>query len=268
VGMTGSEPGDVTRRLLNLALSFGQSATTAYVATTGADPITNSDPAYTTLMVPAGYAFSIWGPIYAATAAYGVYQARPALAEDPLLRRVGRWTAPAFLGTSVWLLAAQRRWVWTTVVVFAGMLVSLWRALREIQVHEAEHGALTPAQRWLVRAPLSVFAGWSSAAVLANVSIALKVSGLLPSVGVERAAVSGLTLTAGAVGATATRALRGNAWYAATVLWALVALVVANVGRREPGPAAAAGVSAIAVVAALLGSRGAPRGREATGAGR
>src|SRR3712207_1379871 len=106
---------DRLRQGLNLLLALGQTATTWYVVATGADPITSSDPRVTTVMVPAGYAFSIWGPIYASTAAYGIYQARPSLREDPLLRRVGWLTAPAFLGTSLWLLAAQRQWIWATV---------------------------------------------------------------------------------------------------------------------------------------------------------
>src|SRR3712207_7276028 len=49
-----------------------------------------------TLVVPADYAFSIWGLIFSLCLAYAAYQALPANRESPLLRRVGPFTAGAF----------------------------------------------------------------------------------------------------------------------------------------------------------------------------
>jgi len=46
-----------------------------------------------TLVVPADYAFTVWGPIFALSLAYTVYQALPGQRQNPLLRRVGWFMA-------------------------------------------------------------------------------------------------------------------------------------------------------------------------------
>ena len=48
------------------------------------------------LVIPAYYAFAIWGPIFLFCLAYATYQALPANRHDPLLRRVGWFFAGAF----------------------------------------------------------------------------------------------------------------------------------------------------------------------------
>ena len=45
------------------------------------------------LVIPADYAFAVWGPIFLLCLAYATYQALPANRHDPLLRRVG-WFLP------------------------------------------------------------------------------------------------------------------------------------------------------------------------------
>ena len=133
-------------------------------------------------------------------------------------------------------------------VIFAGMLACLGGALARITALERGREALSVAQHLLVQAPLSVFAGWTSAAVLANVSVALKASDALPTATAQRLTAAGLIAAAGAAGAGATTATQGNRWYAGTVLWTLVAIAVAAVQRREPVPSIAA-----AAVAGLVG---------------
>lgn len=105
---------DRLRQALNLACAFGQVGTTVLIVALGADKITGDDPNAITPLVPAGYTFAVWGVIYAGSLAYAVYQALPRHREDELLRRSGPFTAAAFLGTSLWLIAAQRGWSWST----------------------------------------------------------------------------------------------------------------------------------------------------------
>ena len=55
-----------------------------------------------TLITPAGWAFSIWGPLFAGSFVFAIYQLLPAKADDPFLERL-RWPAAgAFLGNAVW----------------------------------------------------------------------------------------------------------------------------------------------------------------------
>src|SRR5215813_11286112 len=63
---------------------------------------------YPTYLAPAGYAFSLWSLIYTLVVGYGVWQAFRAQRENPLLRRVGWYTASAALASSLWPPVFQR----------------------------------------------------------------------------------------------------------------------------------------------------------------
>jgi len=52
-------------------------------------PIGEIATRFPSLVIPAGYAFAIWGPIFLLGLVYAAYQMLPSRREDPLLRRVG-----------------------------------------------------------------------------------------------------------------------------------------------------------------------------------
>ena len=258
---------DGLRQALNLAGAAGQILATVYVVARGTvdyfdEPTAGVDPP----IIPAGYAFSIWGPIYAGSLAYAIYQALPAQRARPLLRRLGFPTALAFGATTAWLLVAQRpERVWGTVALILVITGGLAAAFRELVRHRRAGGApFARGERYLVVAPLSVFLGWCSVATFANAFSALRATGLTAPGGAEPA-LAALAIAAAAGGAAwATVASRGNAWYALTVVWALTAIVAANAGRppvrpperpRNPMVAAVAGAAAGAVLGALAYGR-------------
>ena len=73
-----------------------------------------------TLVVPADYAFSIWGLIFLLCLAYAAYGALPANRESPLLRRVGWFSAGAFLLNGLWeVLFPARQFLFAQVVIVA-----------------------------------------------------------------------------------------------------------------------------------------------------
>jgi hypothetical protein len=86
------------------------------VAAAGIDAVVDVGPR--SPVEPAGYAFGIWGPIFALSLGYAVYQARPAQRRNPLLRRIGWWTAGAFLGTGMWSVFVPRRRTDLALAVF------------------------------------------------------------------------------------------------------------------------------------------------------
>ena len=85
-GLFAGRAGDLVRQIANVAGAIFQVAAAAAVG--GAiGRISDENPP---LVVPAGYAFTLWGPIYALSLAYAVYQALPRRRDDPLLLpRVG-----------------------------------------------------------------------------------------------------------------------------------------------------------------------------------
>lgn len=117
-------------------------------------------------ITPAGYAFSIWGVIYAlsiATTACVVWKRstgtdRP----DHLLTDL----LVAFLGASAWIAGAAAEVPWITPIILTVMTIALIDAVRLTarSCDESTPGWLTG----LVRATVGLYASWASAAVFQN----------------------------------------------------------------------------------------------------
>ena len=179
----------------------------------GYDPQQFPIPFESPAVLPAGYAFSIWGLIYLwliLHAAFGLWKR----ADDPA------WDGPrlplilSLAVGAIWLAVAVRDPVWASIliaVMLAGALAALARA---------------PARpdRWLLLAPLAIYAGWLSAATGVSVGILLTGFGWLP----ETAAA--LVTLAVVLAFTLGVQLRlGRApEYGLTVIWALAAVCVRN----------------------------------------
>jgi hypothetical protein len=257
--LRNARPHDLARQFFNLLFALVQITLPPVGALLGVNSgFTRTDAAGTTLITPAGYAFAVWGLIYTASLAYAIYQALPAQRENPLFRRIGWYTAITFAATCVWLLAAQSGATWVTVGCIVVMLVTLTLALIELIRVQAPRDA---RERWLVVLPISVFLGWVTAATVANTSAALYESGFR-DVLLSEVAWTLLMLTAAiGIGAFVTLVSRGNLFYAGTVVWFLVGLLVAALTRdNTPAVAVLAGAGVVIVAAAaFLGQRRRPR---------
>jgi hypothetical protein len=205
------------------------------------------------LVVPADYAFGIWGPIFLLSAAYALYQALPAQREDPLLRRVGWWTAGAYFLNGFWEVAVPLRQIVLAEGLIVGILgCSVAAYLRLGRAERAREG-------WLVALPIGLLAGWITAANCVSLVTTLVHIGL-PSGGVvETTFGSGLLLLGGFLASAAVLAGRGGApqgylAYAAAVEWALAGVVVNQYGV-SPTTTAAAVVSAGLVALSVLWPR-------------
>ena len=108
---------------------------------------------------PAGFAFSIWGIIYAwlvVSAVYGLF-----FRVDNAQWRAGRWWLIASLAVGTpWISVAAVSPVWATVLIVV-MLVTALRSL-----------VLTPQDdRWFLRLPVGLYAGWLTAATGVSFSL-------------------------------------------------------------------------------------------------
>lgn len=172
-------------------------------------PIPQIDPP----VQPAGYAFSIWGLIYGwllVSAVYGVFARRTDVAWDhtrtPLLLSLA-------LGTP-WLAVANRSAIWATVLIFAMAATAIWALLR---APAADSG-------WL-RSPVAIYAGWLTAASFVSLGSTAAGYGVMTNgLGWAFVGIVLALLVAVLVQRASPRALA----YGATVIWALVAIMVAN----------------------------------------
>ena len=171
-------------------------------------PIPQNDPP----VQPAGYAFSIWGLIYAwliAGAAWGLFKAP----------RDGQWhdmRKPLCLSLAIgtgWLAVAVLSPVWASVLILAMLLTALAALF------------LAPAEdRLWGAAPVGLYAGWLSAASCVSLGLLAAGYGVLDRTTAAIVFV-GLAII---LGAFVQAALRRTPTYGLAVIWALVAVIFAN----------------------------------------
>lgn len=219
--------------------------------------ISDRSAAFRTPLVPAGYAFTIWGPLFLWLLALSVWQVlRPQFALA-LLRPVGWWIALLFTIAALWELYVP--WQSLDWVSAALLLVALTIVLG-VAFFLRRQPALTQGERWLLVFPIFALAGWLTAAFFANLSSTLLAVGpvwLNP----EKLPVA-LVLLALLFALGASVALRLASYaYVIPLAWALIAVVVSNLTWANLPPLAlAAGCSALLVLAAPLLSRKKQRG--------
>ena len=195
----------------------------------------------------AGYAFSIWGLIYAGLLAYAVYQALPATKETPGLRLLGWPSAIAMTGCGAWLIAAAMDAKWATVAIISGSALVLCVPLvKRYPVQDTK-------DFWLVAAPVSLLAGWLTVASAINVLTVLTSFGVIQPDLADAWAAGGI-VTVLAIGVGITAAAR-NWLYPLPIAWGLVGVAVAEQAERMPIAVLAGGAAVVLVgVAAWVGT--------------
>lgn len=196
----------------------------------GFDPDLYPNPQVDPPIQPAGYAFGIWGLIYlwlVLHAGFGLLRRD----RDPAWDAV-RW--PLFFSLAIgasWLAVAERSPIMATILIWVmlgGSLAALYRS------------AETP-DRWLLQAPIGVYAGWLTAASCASLGLAGAGFGwITDDVGW---AWIGLVIVLG-IGLFVQVSLARAPEYGLAIAWALLAIAIAN-GTDQIGIALAAGFGAV-----------------------
>jgi len=176
-------------------------------------PVPQIDPP----IQPAGWAFSIWGLIYGwliVSAGYGLLKRDT----DADWDRV-RWPLLISLTVGVaWIPVANLSPLWATVLIWimwAGAVMALLR---------------TPGKdRWWLRVPTGLYAGWLTAASCVATAVLLTGYGATPVLTIHAA----FLLLGLAIASLVLRRLPSPA-YAIAVIWALAGILVANTDPLRP----------------------------------
>ncbi len=244
---------DTLRRILNVIFSITQVVAGFFTPLFGVGTsIAVQSNAFPTPLIPVGYTFSIWGPIYLLCLGYAIYQAMPAQASNDLLRRIGFLTAGAFFFNTLWGLVTQLlSFNWPTLVIIIGVLVCSVTALVRIARFPNRR---TSRELWLVYAPIALLAGWITNATFVNVSSVLAQRGFGSSTVLSLV----LLLLDGAVALIIILFTRGALVYALAVMWALHGILVINLttgNNRVMVAAASALMGTIVLVLCSLAIR-------------
>lgn len=185
---------------------------------------------------PSSYAFSIWGVIFVwliAMAVFGLIK-RPNAPQWQAARPFV-WIA-AVLGT-IWLVLVNQAPLVAGALILAMAAAAIAGFLRTV----------TAPDRWMLSAPLGIFAGWLTAACLVSTGILLGGYGVVD----HKIAALIMVVVLLVVGIAVQSRRPEMPLYGLTVVWAMVAVVNANMDAN-PGIAAATGIAAAVMLAATV----------------
>lgn len=202
----------------------------------------------------AGYAFSIWGVIYAGLALYAVFQALPGRAEPHLMARVGWPSVLASLGCGLWIIASAADLDWATVaIILASTSAMVWGLIAA----RARDLGLVGLSRYLVVWPLGLLAGWLTVASAVNILTVLTAQGVIDPAQPLIPALAGVGITALIAAVVAERVKVPT--YGLAVAWGLAAVGVAEWAPKPlVGGAAYVAAGLILILTAWLAFRRKP----------
>jgi hypothetical protein len=179
------------------------------------------------LVIPADYAFAIWGLIYLGLFALGVYQVLPPQRKNPRLQGMRLPLVVASLAQIVWVFLFQFR-------LFALSLVAMFAIALSLIVGYVQLGdggeRLSRQERWFARIPLSIYLGWISVATIVNVAIVLYDLNW-DGWGISPGTWTATMLIIGAVIAAGIALQRMDIAFPLVIVWAYVAIAIRNANR-------------------------------------
>ncbi|MES2896505.1 MAG: hypothetical protein V4759_10770 [Pseudomonadota bacterium] len=194
----------------------------------------------------AGYAFSIWGVIYAGLIGYAVRR----MLQGPgaaLEAAVDLPLAAASLGCGLWIVAAGLNLRWLTVLVIAAALAAALVGLVRLR---RTSRTFTWAERLTVLWPLALLAGWLTVAAVVNLLTVLTAEGLIGPASASAAAIAGI-VAAGALSLAVLRATRLVS-YTLPVAWGLLGAFMAERGDQPVVAYAALAFAGLLPIAAIF----------------
>ncbi len=186
---------------------------------------------------PAGYAFAIWGLIYGWLILHAVFGLFKRSQSEDWAKTRSPLMAAAALGT-VWLALASSWPLVAGAVILVMAAFSLMAFLR----------APTSPDRWILSAPLAIFAGWLTAASLVSTGVILGGYGVMTHQNAAYLMVAILLIAAIFVQSKRPQ----MPVYGLTVVWAIVAVWAVNRTAEPMIAMAAAGAAAIMLIATAV----------------
>ncbi len=198
------------------------------------------------LIIPANYAFAIWGVIYLGLFSFAIYQALPAQRQNPHLRQVGYFLVGSTVAQIVWVFCFLSRWFLLSSVAMLGILLPLTIIAQRLGRGNQK---ISRPDKWLIQIPLSIYLAWISVATIVNTAIVLYHRGwngwgISPPIW-----SAGVLILAGALAARIC-IVRADTAFVLVYLWAVVAIAWRHL--EQPIISVTAGVVALLLLLLLL----------------
>ncbi|MTJ13467.1 tryptophan-rich sensory protein [Anabaena sp. UHCC 0187] len=122
------------------------------------------------LIIPANYAFVVWGVIYLGLFALAVYQFLPNQKQDEDLRKTGYLLVIASVFQSIWVYLFLSRLFAFSVLAMFGILIPLMIIYHLLDIGKKR---VSQTKKLCLHNPISIYLGWISVATVVNVASAL-----------------------------------------------------------------------------------------------
>ncbi|CAJ1423559.1 unnamed protein product [Effrenium voratum] len=205
--------------VLNLGITYG--------SLTGIFGKTNTDLSakYQTLVTPAGWAFSIWGPIFIWEGVFAATQMCQKWRDSSVVVSMTPFWLAACAFQCLWTVTFAQEQILLSCICMLGILLSLLAGIAW-----TDRRMFPASDFWLLRAPFSLHGGWIVAASAVNINVLGDRFQAEPDTQLALAIVS-----LGVVFALVSRfgtAPRGDAIICLVAAWALAA-IYAELGKAE-----------------------------------
>ena len=169
-------------------------------------------------IIPANYAFAIWGLIYLGLISFGIYQVLPAQRNNISVQRMGYFLVGASLAQIVWVFLYLNRLFAFSFVAMLVILLCLIGAYLKREVRSKK-------DKWLIKFPISIYLAWISVATIVNAAITLYSWGW-NGWGISPQIWTVIMLFVGAAIAATVNIQRADLAYPLVIVWAFIAIAV------------------------------------------
>lgn len=175
------------------------------------------------LIIPANYAFAIWGIIYLGLISFAINQVLPTQKNNPLLQQIGYKLAIASIAQIVWVVCFLYRQYPASFLAMLGILLPLIAAYWSLPFSSN----ISKKQKWLIRTPISIYLAWITVATIVNGAIVLK-SWQWSGWGISPEVWTIIMLLLAAFITHLVTIPRLDFTYASVFIWALLAIAIRN----------------------------------------
>jgi hypothetical protein len=174
------------------------------------------------LVIPANYAFAVWGLIYLGLFALAIYQVLPNQKRDEDLRKIGYLLVIASVFQSIWVYLFLSRLFTLSVVAMLGILVPLIVTYHILGIGKKR---VSRTKKLCLHYPISIYLSWISVATVVNVASALYFYGWNGG-GINNQVWTIILLVVATAIATVIVFRYKDIAYAGVTVWALIAIAV------------------------------------------
>lgn len=206
---------------------------------------------YPSLFTPAGYAFSIWGLIYLGLFGFVLYYgafSKNSETKEKTVQKIGWWFVISCICNSLWVVTWIYGYLLLSVPIMIFLLVSLFKIIGNTKEEFRSNDVKT---NLFLKLPFSIYAGWISVALIANIA-AFLVKIEWNGFGIYETTWTIIMISIAGLLHLFMIWKQKMVAFACLAVWALVAIAVANHDRNDTVYNVALAIAAILLVSILI----------------